>query len=309
MGKDKKILILGVTASGKSGLSLALAKALDTEIISVDSMKVYRRMDIGTAKPDKDRRQQVKYHLIDVVEPSQSFSVDKFLELTETAIQDISSRGKAVLAAGGTAMYIKALLFGIFDGPGSDEQIRQNLRGQIETVGLAELHKQLADIDPVAAERIHPNDEKRIVRALEVHKLTGKPISSFQNQFDSPPPDDWIVFGIRRDKETESSRINARVKKMVEFGLLDEVKGLLAEDKPLSAQAACAIGYAEMIDHLQGKMDFDEAVEKIKINTRRLAKSQRTWFKRFTNINWIDVKEDDTIETILPQILKKLNPN
>ncbi len=302
--KPTKILILGVTASGKGALAFELAKTLGAEIISVDSMKVYRRMDVGTAKPSAEKRQLLKYHMIDVVEPSEAFSVDQFLDLTEKRTADIGSRGKSVVAVGGTAMYIKALLHGLFDGPGTDETIRQQLKDRAVAEGLVELHKQLTAVDPTAAERIHPNDEKRIIRALEVYELTGKPISSFQQQWSAAPASDWFVIGLRREKEIESSRMNARVKRMMNEGLRDEVAGLLAEDKPLSKQAAAAIGYAEMIAHLNGEMELDETVEKIKINTRRFAKSQRTWFKTFSNINWIDITEADTVETVLNQALR-----
>jgi tRNA dimethylallyltransferase len=194
----KKILILGVTASGKGRLAFEMAKRIGAEIISVDSMKVYRRMDIGTAKPPKVAQEQVNYHLIDVAEPSESFSVAQFLDMTEIAVSQIQADKKSVIAVGGTALYIKALLYGLFDGPGTDEGIRDELCARAESGGLGQLHGQLVQVDPVAAERIHPNDAKRIIRALEVYQLTGKPISSFQNQFEAKQPrGDWMVFGLR----------------------------------------------------------------------------------------------------------------
>lgn len=302
--KPNKILIMGVTASGKSTLAFELARTLGAEIISVDSMKVYKRMDVGTAKAPLEKRQLLPYHLVDVVEPSESFGVDPFLALTDKAVTDIHGRGKPVVAVGGTAMYIKALLHGLFEGPGSDKTIRQNLKNKVAEIGLGQMHAQLTQIDPAAAERIHPNDEKRIIRALEVFELTGKPISSFQTQWAGAPPSDWFVIGLRREKQIENSRMNARVKRMIEDGLKDEVAGLLAEDKPLSKQAAAAIGYAEMIAHLNGEMNLDETVERIKINTRRFAKSQRTWYKTFPNVHWIDITEEDTVQTVLSQTLK-----
>jgi tRNA dimethylallyltransferase len=305
---NRKILILGVTASGKSTLAFELSKALGAEIISIDSMKVYRRMDIGTAKPPAEKCNQIPYHLIDVVEPSEAFSVDKFLDLTEKAVHDIGHRGKPVVAVGGTAMYIKALMYGLFDGPGTDESIRNRLQESADENGLDPLHQKLTEVDPVAAERIHPNDQKRIVRALEVYELTGKPISSFQSQWHGvSPAKDWLVIGLRREKDIESQRMNLRVKRMIDAGLVDEVTALLAEDKPLSKQAAAAIGYAEMIAHLNGEMDLDETVERIKINTRRFAKSQRTWFKTFHHVNWIDITEDDTVESVLQKALELLS--
>jgi tRNA dimethylallyltransferase len=301
-------LILGVTASGKSTLAFELAHRIDAEIISIDSMKVYKRMDIGTAKPSLQKRQEVKYHLIDVVEPSESFSVDKFLSLTHHAIDRIKKAQKPIIAVGGTAMYIKALLFGLFESPPSNPAIRDSLKAQIEEKGTAQLHAQLAEIDPKAAQKIHPNDARRIIRALEVYQLTGKPISSLQQQFDADQPlQQWNIIGLRRPKPVESSRINARVKKMMRLGLLDEVKSLLAEDKPLSTQARSAIGYSELIDHLEGKMSLEEAVEKIKINTRRLAKAQRTWFKTFKNVNWLDIPEDQPTENVIEHAMELIH--
>jgi tRNA dimethylallyltransferase len=298
-----RILILGVTASGKARLAFDLARSVGAEILSVDSMKIYRRMDIGTAKPPIEAQTQARYHLIDVAEPSEPFSVGRFIELANNAINEICASRKPIVAVGGTALYIKALLFGLFDGPGSDRTIRDNLKQRAEAEGLEALHKELTLIDAQAAERIHPNDEKRIIRALEVFQLTGKPISTFQQQWDTTAGADrtgnWKLIGLRREKNLESRRINARVKKMMDAGLLDEVKNLLAEPRPLSQQARRAIGYAELIEHLDGKTTLEEAVELIKKNTRRFAKSQRTWFKSFAGVEWLDVADSDSPEDIL----------
>ncbi len=303
------ILILGVTGSGKGRLAFELAQTIGGEIISIDSMKVYRRMNIGTAKPPIENRRLIKYHLIDVVEPSEPFSVGAFLDLTRKAIEEIKSRNKPVVAVGGTAMYIKALLYGMFEGPGTDEQIRSRLRQRAQTEGLDGLYRQLQKIDPVAAQRIHSNDAKRIIRALEVYELTGKPISSFQQQWNpaaqeiSKDEHTWTIIGLRREKAEESKRINARVKKMLDAGLADEVRSLLAEEKPLSKQAACAIGYAEVIDYLAGKISLEDAIELIKKNTRYLAKHQRTWFRSFGNVNWLDVAPDEPFESVLSRAI------
>jgi len=311
-------------------------------------MKVYRRMDIGTAKPPLEARQKIKYHLIDVVEPSESFSVGMFLEQTLAAIDDIKSRGKPVIAVGGTALYIKALLQGLFNGPGSDETIRQNLKLRAQAEGLEKLHQELSRIDPEAASRIHQNDAKRIIRALEVFQLTGTPISAFQTQWyqqqsldvpasnthdairttndaqrpmplplpaspvhrvpctvhRAPDSRNWTIIGLRSEKEIESKRINARVKKMIDQGLVDEVKSLLAEDKPLSKQAACAIGYTEIIDYLNGKTSLDDAIELVKKNSRYLAKHQRTWFRSFRNVNWLDLAPDESPDQILQRAME-----
>jgi len=302
------ILILGVTASGKGRLAFDLAEHLDAEIISIDSMKVYRRMDIGTSKPPKEARQRVKYHLIDVVEPSDSFSVGAFIDAASDAMGQIKSRNRKIVAVGGTALYIKSLLYGLFDGAGTDEQIRTELRARAEAEGLAELHRELTKIDPAAAERINPNDARRIVRALEVYQLTGKPISSFQKQWEQRQmKHDWTIIGLRREKADASSRINSRVKKMISAGLVDEVKSLLDEEKPLSNQARCAIGYAEIIEHLSGQTILEDAIESIKINSRRLAKGQRTWFKTFQNVHWLDIAKDETSEQILARTKRLLD--
>jgi tRNA dimethylallyltransferase len=306
-----RLLILGVTASGKGRLAFDLAEGLGAEIISIDSMKVYRRMDIGTAKPPREARERIKYHLIDVVEPSEAFSVGKFLDLAYDAIEQIESRKKRIIAVGGTALYIKVLLYGLFEGPGSDKQIRTELQAEAENEGLEELYRQLTEIDPVTAERIGHRDRKRIIRALEVYKITGKPISSLQQQFDAKKPlHNWTIIGLRREKSVENSRINQRVKKIIEAGLVDEVKALLAEEKPLSQQARCAIGYAEIIDYLNGKKSLEDATELIKKNTRRFAKNQRTWFKTFKNVHWLDIAPDEQPEKIfdLAQLLLTPHP-
>lgn len=297
------ILILGVTASGKSRLGFDLAKSIGGQIVSVDSMKVYSHMDIGTAKPSLERQKAVKHHLIDVINPDQQFSVGTFLDLAEAAFAKITSENASIIAVGGTAMYIKAMLFGLFDGPPADDEIRKKLNQQIEAEGSWPLHDKLSKIDPAAAERIHPNDKRRIVRALEVFQLTGKPITSFQQQFTAAKPrGDWTIIGLRRPRDVESQRINARVKLIAEMGLVDEVKTLL-ENYTLSKQAASAIGYAEIIDHLNGNLDLDKTIENIKVNTRRLAKGQRTWFKTFKDVNWIDCDQDTPPEEILEKAL------
>jgi tRNA dimethylallyltransferase len=321
---SEMILVLGVTASGKGRLAFKLAESLGAEIISIDSMKVYRRMDIGTAKPPKEARQQIKYHLIDVVEPSESFSVGAFLDLAKDAIQQINSRNKSIIAVGGTALYIKALLHGLFEGPAADQKIRAELQKRAQNEGLTRLHQELMQVDPIAAQRISPKDARRIIRALEVYQLTSRPISSFQKQWKTEDRGrntedsltvagmakddrvqknyDWTIIGLRREKIEENRRINARAKKMIADGLVDEVKSMLAEEKPISPQARSAIGYAEIIDYLNGRQSLDDAVELIKKNTRRLAKNQRTWFKTFKNVHWLDIKPDEIVEKILKRI-------
>ncbi len=303
------ILVIGVTASGKGRIAFEMAKQTGGEIISIDSMKVYRRMDIGTAKPPKEARSAVPYHLIDIIEPSESFSAGLFLKFANSAIEDIQKRGKPVIAVGGTALYIKALLYGLFEGPSADPQIRDELVAQAQNQGLQSLYRKLQEVDPATAAKISSNDAKRIIRALEVFRITGRPISVFQNQWDSEKKSghSWIILGLRRDKQQENSRINARVKKMIDAGLVDEVKSLLAEEKPLSSQARSAIGYSEIIDYLEGRISLDDAVELIKKNTRLLAKHQRTWFRSFKDVHWLDVDADEPADKTFARTVEVLN--
>ena len=300
--------ILGCTASGKGATGRLLAGRIGGQIISVDSMKVYRRMDIGTGKPSPDVRDEVPHHGIDIVEPSESFSVARYVDFADKAIAEISNSGDVVLAVGGTALYIKSLAEGLFEGPGADAEIRAELKRRIDTEGLAALHEELARIDPESAGRIHPNDERRIVRAMEIFALTGEPISNLQKQWDNPSQRyDCVFIGLRRSRDDTNRRINARVKRMVDEGLRDEVAALIAEPAGLSKQAGAALGYAEMIEHLNGKCTLDEAVEQIKINTRQFAKHQRTWFRRFKDVHWIDVAEEDSVENITEKASEKMS--
>jgi tRNA dimethylallyltransferase len=300
-----KILILGVTGSGKGRLAFEVAQKIEGEIISVDSMKVYRRMDIGTAKPPNEAQKNINYHLIDIVEPSESFSVALFVEKFHRVAEQIQKRSKLIVAVGGTALYIKALIYGLFEGPGRDEKIRDVLRTQAAEQGLEQLYRQLEQVDPLAAVNIHPNDAKRIIRALEVFQLTGKPISTLQRQWNGEETGHgWTIIGLRREKADVSGRINQRVKKMISAGLVDEVRSLLSEEKALGKQARCAIGYSEIIEHIQKKTPLEDAVEVIKKNTRRLAKSQRTWFKTFKNVTWLDIEAQEPLEMILERTME-----
>lgn len=300
------MLIMGCTACGKGKLAFELARRTGAEILSIDSMKVYRRMDVGTAKPGPEHRRLVRHHLIDVVEPYESFSVGRYVELADTVIADLQKQQRPIIAVGGTAMYIRALIEGLFDGPPADAGLRRRLKEQAARQGIGLLYQRLLHIDPAAAKRIHPNDLKRIVRALEVYEITGRCISSFHTHFRSGKfRHAWKIICLRRDKQDNNRRINQRVKNMIEGGLVDEVKSLLTEPKGLSKQASQAVSYAEIIEYLQGKINLDEAVEKIKINTRRLAKRQRTWFRSFAHVHSLDVNPDDTTEQLAEVIIRE----
>ena len=297
--------ILGCTGCGKGSLGRELGTRTGGEIVSIDSMKVYRRMDIGTAKPSPETRARLPHHLIDVAEPSEEFSVARYVELADAAIADIQNRARPVFVVGGTPMYVKALLEGLFEGPGADEAVRERLRGEAAKRGGEALHARLREVDPVAADRIHPNDLRRIVRALEVFELTGTPISSLQEQWDRQRRYECLIIGLRRDREDQSHRTNERVRRMIDAGLVEEVAALLAEPEPLSTTARQAVGYAEIIEHLHGGSSLADAVEMIKINTRQLAKSQRTWFKRFEGVTWVDLEPTDTVEDLADELTSR----
>jgi tRNA dimethylallyltransferase len=293
-------VILGPTASGKSALAMGLAERVGGEILSVDSMQVYRGMDVGTAKPTAAERAAVRHHLLDLVTPDQTFAVARFVEEADAAIADAARRGVPLIATGGTPLYYKALFEGLFEGPGADEAVRDRLRERSNE----ELHARLAEVDPPAAARIHANDHKRLVRALEVYELTGQPISSFQTHWANPQPRHPAVWvGLDWDKEAINRRINARTKAMLAGGWVEEVRGLLAAYPELSKTAAEATGYRELIDHVRGKLPLEDAAEQIKIATRQLARRQMKWFRRFPGVRW--VAGDQPVDRLVDEAIKE----
>src|SRR4051812_18723722 len=248
------LVILGPTASGKSQLALRIAQQVDGEILSVDSMQVYRHMNIGTAKPAADEQRRVRHHGIDLVEPVEHFTVVRFVEAADTAIAEAAARNVPLIAAGGTPLYYKALFEGMFEGPGASAEIRDRLRA----LPNDELHRRLAAVDPAAASRIHVNDTKRLIRALEVHELTGQPISSLQTDWaDANQRHRALWIGFHWERDALNRRINARVKQMIEAGWLQETRGLLDRFGELSKTAGEATGYHELIEHLHGRVSLD----------------------------------------------------
>ncbi len=285
--------LTGATASGKSKTSLELAKQINAEIISLDSMAIYRGMDIGTAKPPVADRGDVPHHLIDIREPNETFSTSQYRDAAIETIQAIRGRGKEVLFVGGTALYLKALLRGMFEGPPADWEFRKQIEKEIEESGGEFLHERLQMVDPVAAHNIHPNDHRRIIRALEVFSSTGKPISHWQMEFDDPTPAEQCrVFAIRHQRDILHQRIEQRVGSMFESGLIEEVRGLLDKHGELSHTAAQAVGYREIIAHLAGEHTEEETRELVLIRTRRFARHQETWFRNLTECRWIDLEAD-----------------
>ncbi len=271
-------VIVGPTAGGKTTLAVRIAQYLaeqnrSAEIISADSVQIFRGMDIGSAKPDERERAGIPHHLIDVAEPEDRFTVHDWLAAAERAVAEIRSRGAVPIVVGGTNLYIKAFLDGLFEGPEPDEALREQLRALTQAERRAELER----VDPAAAGRIHPNDERRTVRALEVFRQTGVPMSEHQKQWDRQPRPGAVLLGLDWPIEAINRRINQRVKQMMEAGLLDEVRRL---GPRLGPQAREALGYKQLLRHLAGDWTLEEAVEQIKIETRRFAKNQRTWLRR-----------------------------
>ncbi|MFA5864742.1 MAG: tRNA (adenosine(37)-N6)-dimethylallyltransferase MiaA [Phycisphaerae bacterium] len=320
--KPKIIFIVGCTASGKGTVGRALAEKMNADILSVDSMKVYKYMDIGTAKPDIEIRSRIPHHLIDVTDPSEPFSAGRFVDLAQQAInqRNIPKRhdregvqelpqNRPIIAIGGTVLYLKALTEGLFEGPAANPAVRQQLQQKADQLGQDYLHQELYRIDPETADRLHRNDLKRIIRALEVYHLTGKPISSLQKQFGQLRTDyDMLFLGLRQEKEELNRRIAERVRRMVRRGLVEEVRTLYERTPPMSPQARDAVGYAEIIEHFKEKWDLPVALEKVKVNTRRLAKMQRTWFRRLPHIHWFDIEPQTDPEKTIKLVEEKIEP-
>lgn len=284
--------LTGATASGKSAVSMELARRLDAEVISLDSMAIYRGMDIGTAKPKQSDRDEIPHHLIDVADPVDSFSVSQFREQAIAAIEAIRGRGKEVLFVGGTALYLKAMIRGMFDGPPADWEFRKEVEQEVAEMGAEFLHQRLEMVDPVSASNLHPNDHRRIIRALEVYKLTGKPISHWQMEFDEGhEASQCKIFTIRHERGRLHQRIEQRVESMFAQGLVDEVRGLMEDWKELSHSASQAVGYREVIDFLKGTLPESDMHERVKIRTRRFARHQETWFRGLSECFMVDLDE------------------
>lgn len=280
----QSLVIYGPTASGKTALGVSLAQRFNGEVLTVDSLQVYRGMDIGTAKPSLSERDGVAHHLIDIADPHapEAFTVEHWLSAAAEVSAEVRSRGKRPIFVGGTSLYVQSLMYGLFEGPAANEEIRREL-DQLSDEALAELLRQT---DPKAAMRIHPSDRRRSIRAIEVSRLTGTTISDLQTQWSGRPArDDLKLVVLMRETDELNRRINARVKAMMTDGLLEEVRRLV-EKGPLNRQAREGLGYKQLLAHLENprRISLDDAVEKIKIETRRFAKNQRTWMKRIAGL-------------------------
>ena len=285
--------LTGPTAGGKTKVAVELAGLIGAEIISLDSMALYRGMDVGTAKPAVEQRAGVPHHLIDVIEPEDEYSLAQYVAAAHDCIRRIKDRGGEVLFVGGTPLYLKGLLRGIFEGPPADWEFRRDLEREAHRQGPGFLHARLAGVDPVSAERLHPNDTRRLIRALEVFEETGKPISQLQQQFEhGRSAEECRVFVLDWPRRELYDRIDRRVEQMFSAGLVDEVRRLLARPGGLSKTAAQALGYREVIDHLQGGPGLPETVELVKTHTRQFAKRQLTWFRSLEECRFLPVAGD-----------------
>jgi tRNA dimethylallyltransferase len=291
------VFLAGPTAVGKSEIALLLAEKIGGEIISVDSMQVYRGLDIGTAKPSAVERARVRHHLIDVVELSDSFDAAQFVRLANAAVAEIQSRGHVPIFCGGTGLYFKAFLEGLGEAPPADEV----LRAQLEATAMPELLAELAEKDPVTYEKIDRDNPRRIIRAIEVIRLTGKRFSEQRAEWKSTvhSPQSTVIFGFARDVTDLRARIDARVDAMFARGLVEETRQLLEHGLAQNKTAMQALGYRQAMEHLRGEHSLPETIELVKIKTRQFAKRQMTWFRRHGNCEWVELKPNESAKSVL----------
>lgn len=301
MKKTEPVYIVGPTAVGKTEISIALAKILDAEIISADSMQIYRGMNIGTAKPSVSQLAEIPHHLVNISNLDETFSAAKFKDAAEKIISGIRSCDKVPLIVGGTGLYIKTLTEGIFEGPSADWDFRAKLQEEEKAHGSGHLYSLLSRIDPKSAARIKPKDMRRIVRAIEIYHLTGRPISELQKEWEMQRPEITII-GLDMERVMLNERINKRVDEMFSQGLIEEIKRLVESGIEKNRTAMQAIGYKEIIGYLNGEYNLERAQELLKRNSRRYAKRQLTWFRKDNRIKWFDVgkvKKEQLMDEIL----------
>jgi len=315
MIKKPVVVIVGPTASGKTKLSIEIAKLMDGEIVSADSMQIYRYMDIGTAKPTIDERQNIPHHMMDILDPAEQFSVAEYQKMAVDIISDIHKRQKLPIIVGGTGLYIKSLLYPMnFTDAYQDLEYRKQLQETANIKGRDYLYQQLKMVDPSTASRLHPNDVRRVIRALEVYHITGKPMSHYsQNLKNMDFRYNTAMIGLVMDRVKLYERINKRVDIMIENGLLNEVKNLLDKGYSRDMISMQGLGYKEIIDYYQGNLSLEEAIYIIKRETRRYAKRQLTWFRAQKGIKWINIdeysSEEDLVKHAANYIKQKLGCN
>jgi tRNA dimethylallyltransferase len=298
------VALVGPTAVGKSRVAVLLAKALDTEVLTADSRQVYRGMDIGMDKPTLAERQGVPHRLIDLVEPDQPFNVGEYRRLALADIDRLYRVGKLPLVVGGTGLYVRALIRGLWEGPGADWSLRRRLEDEARVKGTGHLHRELALVDPESAARLHPHDEVKIIRALEVHRLSGRPLSeshrrhAFAEASFSP-----LLIGLMRERDALYRRIEQRVEEQLARGLMQETKGLLDKGYGRRLGSMKGLGYRQLAGHVAGEYSYEEAVRRLKRDTRHFAKRQLTWFRKEPGITWLSIGESEPLEAAATRIL------
>ncbi|MBI5094116.1 MAG: tRNA (adenosine(37)-N6)-dimethylallyltransferase MiaA [Candidatus Hydrogenedentes bacterium] len=301
------VAVVGPTASGKTALALALANRLDTEIISADSMQVYRGMEIGTSAPTAEEQAQVRHHFIGVRDPGEIFSAGEFERSSRAVVKELNARGKIAVVVGGSGLYVSALIDGLFDGPGKDGVIRERLQHEAETAGVGKLYARLEAVDPDYSAIISPTDLRRITRALEVHELTGQPISRLHRDHREQTESlDAVQVALDYPRDVLYARINARVDDMIRRGFVAEVERLLAAGHERHLMQIKSLGYREIISYLHGTQSLEEAVALMKRNTRRYAKRQLTWFRGDPRIRSVKVEPGVDLDSIAEDILATL---
>jgi len=301
--REKLVVIVGPTAVGKTALSLELAGRYQGEIISGDSMQVYRGMDIGTAKATPEERAMIPHHMIDIIDPDEEFSVAHFQAKVTHLITQINQRRHLPLIVGGTGLYIQSVTHSFqFSQATQDQELRERLQRQADTEGAEALHRRLAAIDPITADRLHPNDVKRVIRALEIYEITGQTMADFQHRAEVSPYD-LVMIGLTMDREKLYERINMRVDLMVEAGLVEEVRQLLDRGLDPALTSMQGLGYKELVPYLFGEITLEKAINDIKQRTRHFAKRQLSWFRRMPEIEWFDMTESARY----PEILETIN--
>jgi tRNA dimethylallyltransferase len=303
---NRLVFLVGPTAIGKTGISFELAKLIECEIVSCDSMQVYRRMNVGTSKPARRLLNSIPHHLIDIIEPSEEFSVAQFRGLAVKAIEEIISKRRTPLLVGGSGLYVKVLIDGIFEAPATDREFRRCLEEEAAEFGIGALYRRLQETDKEGAAKIHPNDLRRIIRALEVYEKAKAPISQLRkNTAGLGDKYEVRIFGLNMERPALYGKIDERVELMFAEGLVNETRGLL--EGKLSLTASQALGYKEVLGYLNGEYDLEEAKRLVKRNTRHFAKRQLTWFRRDKRVEWIMLDEDFDTEETARGLWKKLS--
>lgn len=302
----KVIIIAGPTCSGKTKVAIDLAKKLNTEIVSADSRQVYKSVNIGTAKPSLEELEKIRHHFIDYIDPSEDFNVSRFETESIAIFLRLLKAGKIPVVAGGTGLYIKALTDGIFNTVDSDEEYRSLLKGKMIKYGKDFLYDELEKLDPVSASKMLPQNWKRVMRALEVLHLTGKPIWEFQETYRREIDFEFHQYGLLWERQMLYNNIEKRVDRMINSGLVDEIKYLLEQGYSKEINALNTVGYKEIIDYLENNISLERAIELIKRNTRRYAKRQMTWFRKNNKIKWMQINSEEELITVSDLILKDI---